>query len=225
MSFSFNWVQSLRAWSMSTAAWGRVTRPCSSSLSVFLSRLHVLQSWCRPASVPRRLASLLDYRRPGCKFRHSTGPLPSCLQENHYVRQIWPRCSQRIGTWANEKRKSQGSTSNPKHPPSMPRSDFFTIPRTRICLSTFYAAIPFHTTSNSSTCWTVSLPMMRQTSHSAATCWKRWQKAPRPSEFSVMIPTSSFSWCTGHQGCELSPRFKWKSGIAMSWTSTNLFSS
>ena len=34
-------------------------------------------------------------------------------------------------------------------------------------------------------------------------------------EFSVMIPTSSFSWCTGHQECELSPRFKWKSGMAM----------
>ena len=45
---------------------------------------------------------------------------------------------------------------------------FFIILRTRICLTTFYAAIPFHTTSNSSTCWTVSLPMMRQTSPSAA---------------------------------------------------------
>ena len=33
---------------------------------------------------------------------------------------------------------------------------------------------------------------------------------PRPSESSVMIPTSSFSWCTGHQGCALSPRFKWR---------------
>ena len=46
MSSSLNWVQALRPWSMSTAAWGRVTRPCSSSLSVFLSRLHVLQTWC-----------------------------------------------------------------------------------------------------------------------------------------------------------------------------------
>ena len=47
---------------------------------------------------------------------------------------------------------------------------FFTIPRTRISLTTFYAAIPFHTTSNSATCWTVSLLMRRQTSPSAATC-------------------------------------------------------
>ena len=39
-----------------------------------------------------------------------------------------------------------------------------------------------------------------------------------------MISISSFSWCTGHQGCELSPRFKWKSGMAMSWTSMKLFS-
>ena len=26
------------------------------------------------------------------------------------------------------------------------------------------------------------------------------------------------------QGCALSPRFKWKSGMAISWTSTKLFS-
>ena len=63
---------------------------------------------------------------------------------------------------------------------------FFTIPRTRICLTTFYATILFHTTSNSSTYWTVSLPMMRQTLSSAAT-------VHRQSESSVMIPTSSFS--------------------------------
>ena len=43
-------------------------------------------------------------------------------------------------------------------------------------------------------------------------------------EFSVMIPVSSFSWCIGHQGCELSPRFKRKSGMAIYWTSTKLFS-
>ena len=43
-------------------------------------------------------------------------------------------------------------------------------PNTRIFLTTFYAAIPYHTASNSSTCWTVSLPMMKQTSLSAATC-------------------------------------------------------
>ena len=73
---------------------------------------------------------------------------------------------------------------------------FFTIARTRIYLTKLYAAIPFHTTSNSSTCWIVSL----------------------------MIPTYSFSWCTVHQGCELSPIFKWKSGITMSWTSMKLFS-
>ena len=73
---------------------------------------------------------------------------------------------------------------------------FFTIPRTRIYLTKLYAAIPFHTTSTSSTCRTVSL----------------------------VISTSSFSLCTGHRGCELSPRFKWKSGMAMSWTSTKLFS-
>ena len=47
----------------------------------------------------------------------------------------------------------------------------------------------------------------------AATSWKWWQKVPRPSKSSVMIPTSSFSWCTGCRGCELSPRFKWKSGM------------
>ena len=64
---------------------------------------------------------------------------------------------------------------------------------------------------------------MRQTSFSAATCLKRWQKAPRPSESSVMIPTSSFSLCTGHRGCQLSPRFKWENGMAMYWTSTKLF--
>ena len=45
---------------------------------------------------------------------------------------------------------------------------FFTIPR--ICLTTFYAASHFHTTSNSSTCWSVSLLMRRQTSPSAVTC-------------------------------------------------------
>ena len=28
-----------------------------------------------------------------------------------------------------------------------------------------------------------------------------------------MIPTSSFSWSTGHQGCALSPRFKWNGDI------------
>ena len=39
-----------------------------------------------------------------------------------------------------------------------------------------------------------------------------------------VIPTSSFSWNTGHQGCALSPRFKWKSGMAIYWTSTKLFS-
>ena len=80
--------------------------------------------WCRSPSVPRRLASLRDYRRPGCKLRPSTGPLPSCLQENHSVRQIWPRCSQRKVPWADEKRKSQRSTSNPKHLHSMPRRSY-----------------------------------------------------------------------------------------------------
>ena len=53
---------------------------------------------------------------------------------------------------------------------------------------------------------------------------KPWQKVRRPSEYSVMTPTYSFSWCTGHRGCGLSPRFKWKSGMAMSLTSTKLFS-
>ena len=40
---------------------------------------------------------------------------------------------------------------------------FSTIPRTRICSTAFYAAIPFHTTFHLSTSWTVLLPMMRQT--------------------------------------------------------------
>ena len=47
--------------------------------------------------------------------------------------------------------------------------------------------------------------------------------ALRQSESSVMTPTSLCSWCTGHRGCELLLRFKWKSGMEMSWTSTKLF--
>lgn len=47
---------------------------------------------------------------------------------------------------------------------------FFTMPRTRVCSTTSCAAAPFHTTSSSSTSWTVSSPMLRQTSPSAATC-------------------------------------------------------
>ena len=45
----------------------------------------MLQTWCWLMSasfLPCRLASLRDYRRPSSKLRHSTGPLPSCLQEN-----------------------------------------------------------------------------------------------------------------------------------------------
>ena len=80
---------------------------------------------------------------------------------------------------------------------------FSTISRTRICSTAFCAGIPFHTTFHSSTSWTVLLPMMRQTSPSAATCWKRRQKAPRLAESSVTTPTSLCSWCTGHRGCEL----------------------
>ena len=58
-----------------------------------------------------------------------------------------------------------------------------------------------------------SYPLPHNTQHSS-TC----------RTVSLMISTSSFSWCTGHQGCELSPRFKWKIGMAMSWTSMKLFS-
>ena len=94
-------------------------------LSLSLPWLHVLQTWCWLMPVTFcTTSSGQSQGLPGCKLRHSTGPLPSCLQENHSVRQIWPRCSQRKWPWADEKRKSQGSTSNPKHLHSMPRRSY-----------------------------------------------------------------------------------------------------
>ena len=52
----------------------------------------------------------------------------------------------------------------------------------------------------SHTCWCIHHPIV--------TRWRRRRAERRQSASSATTPTSSSSWCTGHQGCESSPRFK-----------------
>ena len=45
------------------------------------------------------------------------------------------------------------------------------------------------------------------------------QTEPRQSASSVTTRTYSSFWCTSHRGCGSLPTSKWRSGMAMSWTS------
>ena len=105
------------------------------SLGVSVTALGVvLVNWWRTTSVPHRLASLWNYRWRGWKLWDSTGLLLSCLQEIRSFRWIWPRSSQCSAKNYDGTRRNQ------------PKKSFFTIPRTRICSTKFYAVISFYTT-------------------------------------------------------------------------------
>ena len=68
--------------------------------------------------------------------------------------------------------------------------------------------------------WTASSSL-----HCAVTCCMLRWKESRQSASSVTTPTSSSSLCTEHRGCGSSTTSKWRSGMAMSWTSTKPLSS
>ena len=134
MSSRSNWVQSLQPWSTSMAAWGRVTRPCSSSLSVSMSWLHLLQTWCRLMVASFCIMSSgqsLGLQETWLQASAFDWPLPSCLQEA-------PSAKDHERTRRGRAKEVRLTPNTPFHAEKL----FSTIPRTRICSTAFYAAIP-----------------------------------------------------------------------------------
>ena len=187
MSSSLSWVLSLQPWLTSTAAWGKVTRPCWSTLSICLCHYCICSrrgaSWWLahypPVSKKIFLFDRHDQETPNAKAHEQTRR-ESANEVQLTLNTLRP-CGEVI--LLNSKNKN--------------------------LLNNMLCNYPLPHNTNSLTSWIVSLLMQRHTSPSTGTCYKRLQTGSRPVQSSAMTLMYSFSQCIEHRGFELS-KFRWK---------------